>query len=417
MYFLQVASIICIILISLVYSVPIKFYEQIKLSCPQLNSEFQKQQFFIECTDTSRILSVKELSAKTLNDVLCLTYYNSLVKFCNNTQNSTKDLMPTLNEKDVCSNFPEIANLSNNLITSENCNKTCETFPFSKKVCSTAFYYSSRRIESKLSVPKPKQEIVTTENAMLLNNKINEEAIVNTSTKKLTETPETDMRNLKGEANNENIAPEVKQEKLIPTVNNTNITKATLPEVKEVITPNRKVKTPEPDANFKPEPTQEKVPTAKIIPPAIEKANVPNTAEMPLETKVINPTVAIDNTLFNEEVNDEQEEEERKRQELEENAEAIEDKGEKPNDSIYNDAMDGDSYFFSYFMVVCLMFVLGYVAYHNRQKLFALLLEGKRNKRSSRTRRPNSASYHKLDSNLEEAITSECSKNTSHVIY
>ncbi|CAH2002496.1 unnamed protein product [Acanthoscelides obtectus] len=30
--------------------------------------------------------------------------------------------------------------------------------------------------------------------------------------------------------------------------------------------------------------------------------------------------------------------------------------------------MDGESYFFSYFMAVCVLFVLGYVVYHNRQK-------------------------------------------------
>lgn len=79
--------------------------------------------------------------------------------------------------------------------------------------------------------------------------------------------------------------------------------------------------------------------------------------------------------------------------------------------------LDGESYFFSYFMVICVLFVLGYVGYHNRQKVMALMLEGKRGKRQGRGRRPNSANYHKLDSNLEEAISSTCTKNSSHVIY
>ncbi|KAG5894042.1 hypothetical protein JTB14_037887 [Gonioctena quinquepunctata] len=79
--------------------------------------------------------------------------------------------------------------------------------------------------------------------------------------------------------------------------------------------------------------------------------------------------------------------------------------------------LDGGSYFFSYFMVICVMFVLGYLGYHNRIKVMALVLEGKRNKRSYRERRPNSANYHKLDSNLEEAITSSCTKNTNNIIY
>lgn len=47
----------------------------------------------------------------------------------------------------------------------------------------------------------------------------------------------------------------------------------------------------------------------------------------------------------------------------------------------------------------------------------ALVLEGKRSKRQYRGRRPNSANYHKLDSNLEEAISSSCTKNSSNIIY
>ncbi|CAH1119192.1 unnamed protein product [Phaedon cochleariae] len=84
-------------------------------------------------------------------------------------------------------------------------------------------------------------------------------------------------------------------------------------------------------------------------------------------------------------------------------------------DNVYE--IDGDSYFFSYFMVICVMFILGYVGYHNRLKVMALVLEGKRNKRQYRGRRPNSANYHKLDSNLEEAISSNVTKNSSNVIY
>lgn len=30
---------------------------------------------------------------------------------------------------------------------------------------------------------------------------------------------------------------------------------------------------------------------------------------------------------------------------------------------------DSDSYFFSYFMMVCIMFICAYVAYHNKQKV------------------------------------------------
>ncbi|XP_066251092.1 putative mediator of RNA polymerase II transcription subunit 26 [Euwallacea similis] len=88
------------------------------------------------------------------------------------------------------------------------------------------------------------------------------------------------------------------------------------------------------------------------------------------------------------------------------------------SDNIIDDDMDGDSYFFSYFTVLMCLVIVGYVGYHNRQKVLALLLEGKRGKRNGRNaRRPNSANYHKLDSNLEEAMSSSCTKNASNVIY
>lgn len=79
--------------------------------------------------------------------------------------------------------------------------------------------------------------------------------------------------------------------------------------------------------------------------------------------------------------------------------------------------MDGDSQFFSYFTVIMCLFIVGYVGYHNRQKVLAFILEGKKNRRPGRARRPNSANYHKLDTNLEEAISSSCTKTATNVIY
>lgn len=50
-------------------------------------------------------------------------------------------------------------------------------------------------------------------------------------------------------------------------------------------------------------------------------------------------------------------------------------------------------------------------------QILALLVEGRRGSQSSR-RRPNSSNYRKLDTNLEEAITSPAPRSTnSHVIY
>ncbi|GLV32019.1 hypothetical protein CBL_07778 [Carabus blaptoides fortunei] len=74
-----------------------------------------------------------------------------------------------------------------------------------------------------------------------------------------------------------------------------------------------------------------------------------------------------------------------------------------------------DSNFFAYFMFVSVLFIAGYVLYHNKQKILALVLEGRRDRNSRR--RPNTASYRKLNSNLEEAVTSKCSGSAAHVIY
>lgn len=95
--------------------------------------------------------------------------------------------------------------------------------------------------------------------------------------------------------------------------------------------------------------------------------------------------------------------------------------------NMYRDdrTVEDDSYFFTYFMMLCVVFIFAYVGYHNKQKIIAIVVEGRRGSsgggrggRSRGGRRPNSANYHKLDSNLEEAVSSNTpNKNTSKVIY
>ncbi|GJQ69468.1 hypothetical protein Trydic_g6575 [Trypoxylus dichotomus] len=87
------------------------------------------------------------------------------------------------------------------------------------------------------------------------------------------------------------------------------------------------------------------------------------------------------------------------------------------NPQFNSNSDEEDSFFFIYFMMVCAVFILGYIGYHNKQKVLALVIEGRRGRRGSRRGRPNSANYHKLDSNLEEAVTSSCNKNTTNIIY
>lgn len=82
-----------------------------------------------------------------------------------------------------------------------------------------------------------------------------------------------------------------------------------------------------------------------------------------------------------------------------------------------------DSNFFSYFLFMMFMCILCYVAYHNKSKLLALLLEGRRSNSGRggfNKGRKHTAAYRKLDSNLEEAITSNAaagSRSTSQIIY
>nr|CAD7602784.1 unnamed protein product [Timema genevievae] len=85
---------------------------------------------------------------------------------------------------------------------------------------------------------------------------------------------------------------------------------------------------------------------------------------------------------------------------------------EGPDDTAYNRggafSDDEDSHFFAYFMTMVLICIIGYLVFHNKQK--------GRSRKGSR-RRPNTAGYRKLDSNLEEAVTSSCSQSVTHVIY
>ncbi|XP_046405653.1 trans-Golgi network integral membrane protein 1-like isoform X1 [Ischnura elegans] len=75
-----------------------------------------------------------------------------------------------------------------------------------------------------------------------------------------------------------------------------------------------------------------------------------------------------------------------------------------------------DSHFFAYFLTMVVICIVGYLLFHNKQKIIALALEGRRMQGSRR--RPNTSSYKKLDSNLEEAVTSTCSSSSvTHVIF
>ncbi|XP_031838895.1 V-type proton ATPase subunit Vha14-1 isoform X2 [Nomia melanderi] len=78
---------------------------------------------------------------------------------------------------------------------------------------------------------------------------------------------------------------------------------------------------------------------------------------------------------------------------------------------------DEESHFFTYFTIVSLISIVAYIGYYNKQKILAIVLEGRRSRNSRGRRRPSTANYRKLDCTLEEAVTSQCNANVTHVIY
>lgn len=84
-----------------------------------------------------------------------------------------------------------------------------------------------------------------------------------------------------------------------------------------------------------------------------------------------------------------------------------------------HDISDDGSNFFSYLMFLMLLTCILYVVYHNKTKVLALVIEGRRGRRYSRSggRRKHSAEYRRLDSNLEEAIQSSGQVHAAQIIY
>lgn len=77
---------------------------------------------------------------------------------------------------------------------------------------------------------------------------------------------------------------------------------------------------------------------------------------------------------------------------------------------------EGDtSGFFPYFMLLSVVCIIAYLVFHNKQKILALILEGRR--RQGSRRRSHGREYRKLDSNLEESMDLSREASVRQVIY
>eukprot|EP00095_Tigriopus_kingsejongensis_P005673 maker-scaffold377_size191454-snap-gene-0.33 protein:Tk05673 transcript:maker-scaffold377_size191454-snap-gene-0.33-mRNA-1 annotation:"hypothetical protein LOTGIDRAFT_155518" len=76
---------------------------------------------------------------------------------------------------------------------------------------------------------------------------------------------------------------------------------------------------------------------------------------------------------------------------------------------------ESQSMVLSYLVLVIIVGIIFYLVFHNKQKIFALLLEGKKSRQNRQRHR--GARYHKLDNNLEEAMGSDSSGSMRHIIY
>ncbi|KAF0313847.1 Trans-Golgi network integral membrane protein 2 [Amphibalanus amphitrite] len=78
-------------------------------------------------------------------------------------------------------------------------------------------------------------------------------------------------------------------------------------------------------------------------------------------------------------------------------------------------AQTADSNFFAYFLTAVVLCIVLYLAFHNKQKILALVIEGRS---SSNRRRPHSSQYRRLDNSLEEAISSQQRREVaSSIVY
>ncbi|XP_047364196.1 GATA zinc finger domain-containing protein 14-like [Vespa velutina] len=130
-----------------------------------------------------------------------------------------------------------------------------------------------------------------------------------------------------------------------------------------------------------------------------------------------NNTPIIENVESSTQINDEQQSNLPDSTDQSINEDNLSDKTRTQKGNYSNIKNDDESHFLTYFAIISLGFIAGYIGYHNKQKILAIVLEGRRSKNNRGRRRPSTANYRKLDCTLEEAVTSQCNANVTHVMY
>lgn len=75
---------------------------------------------------------------------------------------------------------------------------------------------------------------------------------------------------------------------------------------------------------------------------------------------------------------------------------------------------DEGSHFFAYFLTVMVTAIIFYLVFHNKQRIMALIIEGRAPNSRRRRRSSSRARYTRLDNNLEEAITATRTDKVDH---
>lgn len=82
--------------------------------------------------------------------------------------------------------------------------------------------------------------------------------------------------------------------------------------------------------------------------------------------------------------------------------------------TVYNET-PSSAHFMGYFLTAIVLCIAGYIVFHNKQKIIAFIIEGRNQKRS---RRPNSGEYKKLQTNVDDVMSSlEKSTASQNYIY